>query len=308
MTALVIEHLTKRYGDLAALDAVSFEVPEGQLVAILGPNGAGKTTLVEALEGFVEPTSGLVRVLGTDPRRGGRAWRARVGLVLQSTSLDPEPTVREMFTLFAGLYPEPRSVAEVLELVDLTAEAGARVGTLSGGQQRRVDLGLAVIGRPELVFLDEPTTGLDPEARQRTWTTIEGLTDAGTTVVLTTHYMDEADRLADRVLVLVGGRIVADMTPSQLRAGSGPATVRLPLPYGVQTTDLPPSLAAYVLPAERVLLARSSDVTGVLRDLVSWADRRGVDLTGLEVGPPSLEDAYLTLAGGTLTQEAETHV
>jgi ABC-2 type transport system ATP-binding protein len=190
---------------------VTFEVTHGQLLAILGPNGAGKTTTLEMLEGFAAPTSGTVRVLGADPHRAGRAWRARIGLVLQSTSLDSEFTVADTLRLFARLYPAPRRVREVLDLVDLRSDAQTRVGVLSGGQRRRVDIAIGVIGRPEVLFLDEPTTGLDPEARRHTWASIENLTSAGTTVLLTTHYIDEADHLADRVIVLADGRLGADL-------------------------------------------------------------------------------------------------
>ncbi len=217
MSAIVVDRLTKRFGDFAAVDGVSFEVPEGQLVAVLGPNGAGKTTTLEMLEGFAAPTSGTARVLGVDPRRGGRRWRARIGLVLQSTSLDAELTVRDTLSVFAGLYPAPRPVGEVLELVDLADDAETRVGALSGGQRRRVDVAIGIIGRPEVLFLDEPTTGLDPEARRRAWTAVENLTATGTTVMLTTHYIDEAEHLASRLVLLAAGRVVADTTPAGLR-------------------------------------------------------------------------------------------
>jgi ABC-2 type transport system ATP-binding protein len=305
--AIVTERLSKRYGQLVALDEVSFEVPRGQLVAVLGPNGAGKTTTMELLEGYLAPTGGQLRVLGTDPRRGGRAWRARIGLVLQSTSLDEQLTVRELLGVFARLYPNPRPVPEVLELVDLTEEAGTRVGALSGGQRRRVDVALGIIGRPEVLFLDEPTTGLDPEARRRAWTVVEHLAATGTTVLLTTHYLEEADQLADRVLVLAGGRILADTTPEQLRARAGGTAIRYPLPDAATVTDLPATLAGHLDPGRQALAVRSADVTATLGDLVGWAQRHQLDLTGLEVGPPSLEDAYLAITGQPLTQEPEDH-
>jgi ABC-2 type transport system ATP-binding protein len=295
MTAIVLEHVTKRFGDFAAVDDVSFEVPDGQLLAVLGPNGAGKTITLEMLEGFLVPTSGTVRVLGADPRHGGRAWRARVGLVLQSTSLDPEPTVRDTLSLYAPLYPHPYKVDEVLELVDLTADA-----------QTRVDLAIGIIGRPDILFLDEPTTGLDPEARRRTWAAVENLASTGTTVVLTTHYIDEADHLADRIIVLVDGRLVTDTTPCQLRAKGGPSTIRYPLADGA-AADLPSALAHHLDPAGRTIVIRSTDVTGLLRVLVGWADRDGIDLTGLEIGPPSLEDAYLTTIGEPTTPKVRTY-
>jgi ABC-2 type transport system ATP-binding protein len=305
--AIVAERLTKRYGDLVALDQASFDVPPAQVVAVLGPNGAGKTTTMELLEGFLIPTRGMVRVLGADPRHGDRAWRARIGVVLQSTSLDEQLTVRELLAVFARLYPDPRPVAEVLELIGLSGEAGTRVGALSGGQRRRVDVALGIIGRPELLFLDEPTTGLDPEARRRAWAAIERLATTGTTVVLTTHYLEEADQLADRVLVLAGGRVLADTTPAQLRAQGGRSTIRYRLPDAAPVTDLPAPLAGHLDFDHRTLLVRSADVTATLGELVGWAGRHRLDLAGLEVGPPSLEDAYLAITGQQFAQEPAYH-
>jgi ABC-2 type transport system ATP-binding protein len=303
VSAIVVDQLTKRFGDFAAVDGVTFEVPDGQLVAVLGPNGAGKTTTLEMLEGFLAPTTGTVRVLGTDPHRGDRRWRARIGLVLQSTSLDAEVTVRDTLNVFAGLYPTPRLVGEVLELVDLVDDAEARVGALSGGQRRRVDLAIGIIGRPEVLFLDEPTTGLDPEARRRAWTAVENLTTTGTTVVLTTHYIDEADYLANRLVLLAAGRIVADTTPEGLRAArGGPATIRCRLDDAA-LADLPATLAGHLDHRNRALVIRAEDVTAPLRDLLDWADRHHAGLAGLEVGPPSLEDAYLAAIGEPLTAE-----
>ena len=307
MSAVTVDHLTKRYGDLPAVDDVSFEVPDGQLLAVLGPNGAGKTTILEMLEGFVAPTAGTVRVLGADPHRGDRAWRARIGLVLQSTSLDAELTVADTLKLFAGLYPASLQLSEVLELVDLADDARTRVGVLSGGQRRRVDLAIGIVGRPDVLFLDEPTTGLDPEARRRTWAGVENLTSAGTTVVLTTHYIDEADHLADRVIVLAGGRIVADTTPGELRRRGGPSTIRYRLPDHTTPADLPAGIARHLEAKGRSLVIRSNDVAASLRELTSWADRQHLDLAGLEVGPPSLEDAYLTTIGEPLTSEVHSH-
>jgi ABC-2 type transport system ATP-binding protein len=249
------------------------------VVALLGPNGAGKTTTVELLEGYDSPTAGRVSVLGRDPRRGDSHWRARIGLVMQSTSLDRQLTVREALSVFAALFPDPRPVDKVLELIDLQSRADTRIGQLSGGQQRRVDLGAGIIGRPELLFLDEPTTGLDPEARRRIHTLIEQL---GTTVLLTTHYLDEAERLADRLLVLRAGRLIADTTPGALRAAGLRSTLRLPLAPG---TELP----AEFEPREDELVLETQDVAATLQLLID----AGVPLHGLQVGPPSLEDAYL---------------
>jgi ABC-2 type transport system ATP-binding protein len=297
VNAIVADRLTKRFGDFAAVDGVSFEIPAGQLVAVLGPNGAGKTTTLEMLEGFLAPTSGTARVLGTDPHHGDRRWRARIGLVLQSTSLDAELTIASTLTVFAGLYPAPRPVGEVLELVDLAGEAETRVGALSGGQRRRVDVAIGIIGRPDVLFLDEPTTGLDPEARRRAWSAVENLTTTGTTVVLTTHYIDEAEHLANRLILLAGGRVVTDTTPEQLRAQGGPSAIRAPLPDGAPLDDLPATLVPFVDQDTRVLVVRADDITGPLRDLLDWAGRRHLDLKRLEVGPPSLEDAYLAAIG-----------
>ncbi len=205
MSAVAVEHLTKRFGRLTAVRDVSFEVAGGQVTALPGPNGAGKTTTVEILAGLQVPSAGLVRVLGADPRargRTGRSWRARIGVVLQSASLDLRLTVAEALRLFARLYARPMPVGEVLAAIDMTAEAGTRIGALSGGQRRRVDLGAGIIGRPELLFVDEPTTGLDPQARRQLWAVIENLTSTGSTVLLTTHQMDEAEQLANRLIVL----------------------------------------------------------------------------------------------------------
>jgi ABC-2 type transport system ATP-binding protein len=294
VTALVADRLAKRYGSTVALDDVSFRISAGQLVAVLGPNGSGKTTLVDLLAGFTAPTGGTVRVLGADPRRGGPAWRARIGLVPQETSLDLRLTVAEVLRAFAAAYPRPLPVGEVLALIDLAAEAGTRIGALSGGQRRRVDLGLGLIGRPEVLFLDEPTTGLDPRARRRVWACVRDLTAADTAVVLTTHYLDEAQQLADRVLVLAGGRLAADASPDELRAHAAAPTIRLPMPP-VAAAELPAALKVHLDGGELVL--RSADVGADLAGLLDWARRTGVDLSGLQVGPPSLEEAYLVLTG-----------
>ncbi|HEY6498707.1 MAG TPA: ABC transporter ATP-binding protein [Streptosporangiaceae bacterium] len=302
VNAIETERLTKRFGGFSAVHDLSFAVPAGQVTAVLGPNGAGKTTLIEMLEGFQAPTAGQVRVLNCDPRAGGRAgqrWRARIGLVLQATSLDSQLTVLEALRLWAGLFDQPIPVAEVLDLIDLAGDAGTRIGALSGGQRRRVDLGLGVIGRPELLFLDEPTTGLDPEARRGLWAVIQQLAAGGTTVLLATHYLDEAQRLADRIIVLDDGQIVADASPDQLRARGGMPVIRLRLPRGTALDGLPASLAGHVDPARGELSLPSADLTGDLATLVAWARAGDVDLTGLEVGAPSLEDAYLALTGRT---------
>jgi ABC-2 type transport system ATP-binding protein len=302
VNAIEVEHLTKRFGGITAVRDISFGVPAGQVVAVLGPNGAGKTTLIEILEGFQTPTTGRVRVLGTDPRAGGRtgqAWRRRIGLVLQSTSLDRQLTVGEAVRLYGSLFEQPLPVAEILDLIGLAREGGTRIGALSGGQQRRADLGLAVIGRPEVLFLDEPTTGLDPQARRGLWTVIQQLAATGTTVLMTTHYLDEAQRLADRVIVLGHGQLATDTTPDQLRARGPVPVIRLPLPFGTGPGDLPARLARHVDPERGELSLPSADLTADLAELVAWARSGAVDLTGLEVGSPSLEDAYLALTGSS---------
>ena len=301
MSAIEVDGLVKRFGGFTAVAGVSFTAAPGQVTALLGPNGAGKTTTIEILEGFQGATAGTVRVLGTDPRAGGRAgraWRARIGLVLQSTSLDAQLTVTEALTVFGRLYPSPQRVGEVLDAIDLADDARTRIGALSGGQRRRVDLGIAIIGRPEMLFLDEPTTGLDPEARRRLWAVIENLTAGGSTVLLTTHYLDEAQRLARRVIVLADGRVAADATPDELRAMGGAPVIRYRLP--AEAPELPAGLAEHVTDGQLTL--PSADVTGDLARLTGWARDNFVDLTGLEVGPPSLEDAYLALTSeeGTL--------
>jgi ABC-2 type transport system ATP-binding protein len=297
VSAIVVEALIKRFADFAAVDGISFDIPAGQIVALLGPNGAGKTTTLEMLEGFLRPTSGTARVLGVDPHRGDRRWRARIGLVLQSTSLDAELTVRDTLAMFAGLYPDPRPIGEALDLVDLVDDAGTRVGLLSGGQRRRVDVAIGIIGRPEVLFLDEPTTGLDPEARRRAWMAVENLTTAGSTVILTTHYIDEADHLADRLILLAGGRVLADTTPAGLRSQAGPSTICYRPPDDLPGDDLPPSLAPYLNPDTHTLVVPAQNPAEPLRDLLHWADGHHLDLAGVQVGQPSLEDAYLTAIG-----------
>jgi ABC-2 type transport system ATP-binding protein len=219
-----VRGLTKRYGPLTAVDHIDLDLARGELFALLGPNGAGKSTTVEILEGFRARTQGEVRVLGVDPARADRRWRARIGIVLQESGEIPPMTVREQIAHFAGLYPNPRPVGEVLELVGLADKADARIRTLSGGLKRRLDVALGIVGRPDLLFLDEPTTGFDPQARREAWTMIEGLREGGTTIVLTTHYLEEAELLADRAAVIARGRIL-DIGP----LGSlGPPDARIP--------------------------------------------------------------------------------
>jgi len=307
MSAIAVEGLRRCFGDFVAVDDLGFEVPAGEVVALLGPNGSGKTTTLEILEGYLAPSTGRVSVLGTDPRRAGRAWRARIGVVLQSTSLDPVLTVRGALTVFWRLYARARPVDEVLDLIGLNADADTRIGQLSGGQQRRVDLGLGLIGRPELLFLDEPTTGLDPAARRMSWAIIAELASEGTTVLLSTHYMDEAQHLADRLLVLDDGRLVADCTPAELRSCTATSRVRLPIPPSRSLGDLPATLAGNRASGELDVLVDGADLAAVLGELLEWASANDVDVAGLQVVPPSLEDIYLRLTMPDRPTHATSH-
>jgi ABC-2 type transport system ATP-binding protein len=297
--AISVRGLTKSYGDFEAVRGIDFEVRRGEVLALLGPNGAGKTTSVEILEGYRKRDAGEVSVLGMDPERRDRRLRAKVGIVLQECAVDPYLTVTEAVTQRAGLYESPRPVAGVVELVGLTDKAATRVKHLSGGQQRRLDLGLALVGNPEIIFLDEPTTGFDPSARREAWEVVRGLCAEGRTVVLTTHYMDEAQSLADTVTVIAAGRVVASGPPDTLGGRDhGETTVRFALPEGVPVADLP--LPAGLVPEVRggMVEFRMVEPTAVLHALTGWALERGEVLTGLAVTRPSLEDVYLALTHG----------
>jgi ABC-2 type transport system ATP-binding protein len=295
VSAIEVEGLRKSYGGIEAVRGLDFRVDEGEVVAVLGPNGAGKSTTIEILEGYRERDAGEVRVLGFDPADGGAEFRARIGIVLQSGGFDPYLTAREMLEMYAGYYPAPRAVDEVLDLIDLQEKATSRVRTLSGGQQRRLDLGLGLIGDPDLLFLDEPTTGFDPSARRQAWDVIRRLADLGKTVLLTTHYMEEAQALAERVVVIAAGEKVADGSPESIGGRStAEVTIRFDLPAGVDISDLP---VAALRDGARVALVRTAHPTAVLRDLTEWAVARGEELDGLTVARPSLEDVYLQLTG-----------
>jgi len=289
-----VASLRKSYGDVEAVRGIDLEVAEGEIFAFLGPNGAGKTTTVEILEGYRGRNGGEVTVLGADPARVDRVWRERIGIVLQEGKMHPELTVRESLELFAGYYRHPRGVTDTIDLTGLTEKADDRVGRLSGGQQRRLDVALALIGDPELLFLDEPTTGFDPSARRRAWEMVASLRDLGKTVFLTTHYMEEAQKLADRVAIIAHGRIVAQGSPGELggRASAG-VRISFQLPAGVAGTELPERLAAAVGNGEVSLQAE--DPVPVLHELTAWALDRRIPLAGLEVRRPSLEDVYLEL-------------
>jgi ABC-2 type transport system ATP-binding protein len=296
--AIEVRGLVKRYGDVEAVRGLDLEVGRGEVFAFLGPNGAGKTTTVEILEGYRPRTGGDVSVLGVDPAHGGRAWRSRIGIVLQTGETTRELTVRETLRLWAAYQPQPRPVDDVIDLVGLGEKADARVGRLSGGQRRRVEVGMALIGNPELVFLDEPTTGFDPEARRQFWGVISGLRDLGTTVFLTTHYMDEAQALADRVAIVKDGQIVAEGPPGEL----GPdrdrvAIINFVLPPDSDAADLPPGLPGETAVSGRRVTVRSERPTAALATLAAWAGERGGELPELTVNRPSLEDVYLELTG-----------
>jgi len=292
-----VRGLRKSYDGVEAVAGIDLEVRAGEIFAFLGPNGAGKTTTVEILEGYRRRTAGDVSVLGTDPARAGRDWRARIGVVLQESQPEDELTAEECLSLYAGYYPHPRPVGETLDLVGLTDHRTARCGRMSGGQRRRLDVALALIGDPELIFLDEPTTGFDPAARKSAWDVIAGLRDLGKTIFLTTHYMEEAEYLADRIAVLAAGRIVAEGTAATLGGrDTEAAVVSFTLPPGTSATDLPPAVAAAVTehPGRKVT-ARTPSPLPLLGALAGWAQARGLDLPDLQVHRPTLEDVYLQL-------------
>jgi ABC-2 type transport system ATP-binding protein len=274
---IAISGLRKSYGEVEAVRGIELEVRAGEVFAFLGPNGAGKTTTIEILEGYRKRGGGEVSVLGADPEHAGREWRERIGIVLQSCRLDPYLTVRESLALYAGYYRAPRPIEETIELVGLAGKADARASSLSGGQQRRLDVGMALIGDPELIFLDEPTTGFDPSARRQAWETIAGLRELGKTILLTTHYMDEAQRLADRVAVIVAGQVVARGTPEDL----GDRENR-------------PARITWREDGHEVELETTTPVQ-TLHELTGKALAEGRELEGLEVRRPSLEDVYLEL-------------
>ena len=298
-TVISVSGLRKSYGGVKAVAGVDLEVARGEIFAFLGPNGAGKTTTVSVLEGYLDRDAGEVSVLGRDPADADRSWRKRIGFVLQECRMDPLLSVRETLALYAGYYPEPRSVPETIELVGLAEKADARAGKLSGGQQRRLDVAVALIGDPELLFLDEPTTGFDPSARRQAWEVIGGLRDLGKTVFLTTHYMDEAQELADRVAVISAGRVVASGTPNDLGGrGTAATEISFGLPDGLSIGDLPHLAEPAVQEATGRVVLRSTGPLSDLNALTGWALQRGVELNWLEVRQPSLEDVYLQLTDG----------
>ena len=297
MSAVTVEGLVKRFGPTEAVGGISFEVERGEVFALLGPNGAGKTTTVEILEGFTRRDSGRVHVLGLDPadRSTERHLRERMGVVLQELAVEPFLTVRQALQRSAGYYPHPRPVEQVIGLVGLEAKADDRVRTLSGGQQRRLDLGLGIIGNPEILFLDEPTTGFDPSARREAWDVVRALTSGGTTVILTTHYMDEAEALADRIAVISSGRLVAQGTPQSLGGRDlGEARIHFRLAEGADPERLPVPVGAA---GGGTVEIRTDEVVKTLAALTNWSLAEGVDLPGLVVERLTLEDVYLRLTG-----------
>jgi ABC-2 type transport system ATP-binding protein len=294
--AVRVRGLRKSYdGVVQALDGVDVDVRRGEVLAILGPNGAGKTTLVEILEGHRNADAGDVSVLGHDPARRERRFRARIGIVLQEEGIDRTLTVREVVELYSAAYPAPRPAAEVVDLVGLGDRHDVRVGALSGGQRRRLDLALGIAGDPELVFLDEPTTGFDPSARRQSWELISALRDLGKTILLTTHYMDEAQHLADRVVVIARGTVIAEGTPDSLGGSAETALVAFRVPYGVAVDDLPLPDAVEVERRERQLAFRTHTPTRDLAPLLGWAAANDIELEALSVSRPTLEDVYLQL-------------
>ena len=287
-----------QYGDVQVLQGIDLDIQRGEVCAIVGPNGAGKTTTVEILEGYRIRSGGTARVLDVDPGVPTRAWRSQIGIVLQTCQLPAELTVWELVERFAGFYPNPRPVAETLELVGLEDHHHARAGTLSGGQQRRLDVAMALVGDPDLLFLDEPTTGFDPSARHQAWAVISRLRELGKSILLTTHSMEEAEALADRVIVIVAGRIVAEGTPDTLGGrDQAPSTIRFRVPTGVGIEQLP-ELRGRHFAADRDHVTLAGADLSDLGELLDWARASGTPLPGLTVERPSLEDVYLELTGG----------
>jgi ABC-2 type transport system ATP-binding protein len=292
-----VADLRMSYEGFDAVRGIGLQVRRGEVFAFLGPNGAGKTTTVEIMEGYRRRTGGSVTVLGQDPESGGAEWRSRIGVVLQESEPERELTVSESLRLFAGYFPAPRDVEVTLTLVGLAERANATASRLSGGQRRRLDVAMALVGDPELVFLDEPTTGFDPSARRDAWEMIVGLRSTGVTVFLTTHYMEEAEYLADRVAVIAAGRIVAEGTPEALGGRAlAEAEIRFGLPTETQSDELPLEVRQAIADRDgSQVLLRAASPLKVLGPLAAWAGTQGLDLPDLEVRRPSLEDMYLAL-------------
>ncbi|HEY2666235.1 MAG TPA: ABC transporter ATP-binding protein [Actinomycetota bacterium] len=306
--AVRAREVRKHYGATVALDGVDLTVDHGEVFGLLGPNGAGKTTLCEILEGHRLRDGGEVRVLGYDPAEGRQEFKDRIGVVLQEAGHPPTMTVIEAVRVFSAPYPHPRQPEEVLDLVGLSEKVGARIKTLSGGQKRRLDLALGIAGDPDLIFLDEPTTGFDPSARRRSWELVANLRKLGKTILLTTHYMDEAQTLADRVAVIAAGRIAAEGTPETIGGRDvAKAVVEFRLPPGVEpsTVPLPGAADLDIAPDGRIRFTTETP-TRDLAALTAWAAGRGEELDGLTVARPSLEDVYLRLTAQAQSRDAGT--
>ena len=293
MAVVEVRGLVKTYGELSAVDGVDLTIEPGEVFALLGPNGAGKTTTVEILEGHRAADNGEISVLGHDPASGGRDLRERIGIVLQDGAVERELSVLEALDVYGSMYPRRLPSDELIAMVGLEEKADARIKTLSGGQQRRLELALGLVGDPDLLFLDEPTTGFDPSARRQAWGVLERLTDLGKTILLTTHYMDEAQHLADRIAVIDHGRIVAEGTPDTLGGRHDGAIIRFAAPVGIDVSSIP---GDGIRETRNGRLEMDTDSpTRALHELTSWALDRGIELDRLELTRPSLEDVYLEL-------------
>lgn len=293
MSAITVSNLAKNYGDVEAVRGIDFHVERGEVFALLGPNGAGKSTTVEILEGHRKKSSGDVNVLGFDPGISPREFRESIGIVLQETAVENELSVSEAIDLYGSLYPKRRKTGELIELVGLQEKAGSRVKTLSGGQRRRLELALGIVGDPELIFLDEPTTGFDPSARRQAWTIVEDLAALGKTILLTTHYMDEAQHLANRVAVIAKGVIVAEGAPETL-GGRETSATRIRFQVGDSSLDGIPG-SKVTRDASNHVIVESINPTADVHAITGWALERGIELSDLSVNRPSLEDVYLDL-------------
>jgi ABC-2 type transport system ATP-binding protein len=299
-----VEGLRKSYGDVERIHGISFEVHAGEILGFLGTNGAGKTSTIEILEGYRPRNGGRVSVLGTDPARADRGWRNRIGLVLQECELDPVHTVRETVSMFARYFKRPTDVLATIGAVGLAEKTNDRVGHLSGGQKRRLDVALGLIGDPEVLFLDEPTTGLDPAARREMWTMVEGLRDTGKSIFLTTHYMDEAQHLADRIIILRAGEIAAEGTADELSQSLGNRTeVTFTLPDGVAADHLCSALEIPVKIEGPLVRFGTDRVQRDLKALLVWAEREQVQLADLQVVRPTLDDVFVQLARASTAEE-----
>ena len=296
-----VDGLVKRYGDVTAVAGISFTIDEGEVVALLGPNGAGKTTAVEVMEGFRQADEGQVEVLGHDPGAASREFRDRIGIVLQETGIEQNIRVREALDFYGASFSRRLPTADLIEKVGLGEKADAKIKTLSGGQKRRLDLALGLVGDPDLVFLDEPTTGFDPAARRKSWELVEGLTSLGKTILLTTHYLDEAQHLADRVIVLSQGLIVAEGAPDEIGAEGRLTAVS----FRIDDPSLLPRVEEEPTFEEGTATYQTGQPTALLYQLTRWATERGGELEGLTVALPSLEEVYLDIVGETETEGSE---